>query len=540
MVYAKDFLERIEQLNSIGIALSVERDHTCLLEKILEGAQALTNADGGTLYLVDDEKYLRFEIVRTISQNIAYGGSKGSPVPYDPIPLYIEGDVPDTRTIAAYSVLSGQIVNIADAYSTPGFDFSGTHAFDEQMSYRSRSLLSIPMRNQRDEVIGVLQLINAETVDGEPTVFTPDDQRLVESLASQAAIALTNQTLNEDLRNLLEKFIEVIANAIDEKSPYTGGHCRRVPDIAMLMAEAIQNIDRGPLAEEKFSEEQLYELKIAALLHDCGKITTPVHVVDKATKLETIFDRIHLVHARLEILSRDAEIELLQTKLQHDDDASTEVINAHKRYEDISQDLDEIKAVLTRCNVGSEFMPDEAQEKIKEIGSKYHLQFNNEKHPLLTEEEIYNLCIPKGTLTIEERKIINNHITTTINMLESLPFPKHLKNVPEIAGGHHERMDGKGYPKGLKRDEMSVQARLMGIADIFEALTAADRPYKKAMPLSQAITILGKMKEEQHIDPDLFDVFIAEKVYLKYAEMYLKEEQIDEINLDKIPGYTKI
>lgn len=531
MVHNKDFLERIEELNSIGIALSAEKNHSRLLEKILESAQALTHADGGTLYLVENEKTLHFEIVRTISQNIAYGGSKGKPVPYEPIPLYIDGYVPDTRTIAAYSALSGQIVNVADAYHTPGFDFSGTHAFDKATSYRSRSLLSIPMKNQRGEVVGVLQLINAIGPDGETTVFSPDDQRLVESLASQAAVALTNQQLNNDLRNLLEKFIEVIANAIDEKSPYTGGHCRRVPEIAMLMAESVQNTENGPLADTFFSEEQLYELKIAALLHDCGKITTPVHVVDKATKLETIFNRIHLVDTRIEILKRDAEIALLKQQLEN-----SSVDTTH--YENFLKELAEDQAFLRHCNIGTEFMPESACQRVAEIGNKYLLQIDGNEHQLLNEEEIYNLSIPKGTLTSEERKIINHHITATINMLESLPFPKHLKNVPEIAGGHHERMDGKGYPKGLHREEMSLQARLMGIADIFEALTAADRPYKKGMPLSQALTILGKMKEDKHIDPDLFETFISQGVYIKYAEKYLKPEQIDEIDLDNIPGYN--
>jgi len=527
MAHTRDFLERIEELNSIGIALSVERDHKRLLEKILEGAQALTHADGGTLYLVENECQLRFEIVRTVSQNIAYGGSRGNPVPHEPIPLYL-GDLPDTRTIAAYSVLSGQIVNVADAYSTPGFDFSGTHAFDKMNNYHSRSLLTIPMKNQRAEVIGVLQLINATDTEGQPTVFTPDDQQIVESLASQAAIAITNQRLNEDLRILLEKFIEVIAKAIDEKSPYTGGHCRRVPDIAMLLAEAVDTTDRGPLEKCSFTTEQLYELKIAALLHDCGKITTPVHIVDKATKLEAIFDRIHLIDARIEIIKRDAEIALLKNqRSQEENDTFIEELNIDMQF-------------LQNCNFGSEFMPEPAQQHVKDIANKYTYSLNGEMLPLLSEEEIYNLSIPKGTLTPEERKIINHHITATLDMLESLPFPKHLINVPEIAGGHHERMDGKGYPRGLKRDEMSIQARLMGIADIFEALTAVDRPYKKGMPISQALTILGKMKLEQHIDPDIFDVFVDKKVYLKYAEKYLNPEQIDEVNLETIPGFNKL
>ncbi len=538
MAQTRDFLKRIEELNSIGIALSVERDHSRLLEKILEGAQTLTHADGGTLYLVENGKQLRFEIVRTISKNIAYGGPRGEPVPLDPIPLYLD-DLPDTRTIAAYSALSGQIVNIADAYATPGFDFSGTHAFDKMNNYRSRSLLSIPMKNHQDDVIGVLQLINATDAEGRPTVFTPEDQQIVESLASQAAIALTNQSLNEDLRILLEKFIEVIAKAIDEKSPYTGGHCRRVPDIAMLLAEAINDTNHGALSDCNLSAEQLYELKIAALLHDCGKITTPVHIVDKATKLETIFDRINLIDARFEILKRDAEIKQLKAKLSQTTDHISATPDDPMHYESYIEALNADQQFLRNCNLGSEFMPKSAQQRVKDIAKKYSYYQNGILLKLLSDEEIDQLCIPKGTLSSEERKIINHHITATIDMLESLPFPKHLVNVPEIAGGHHERMDGKGYPRGLKRDEMSVQARLMGIADIFEALTAADRPYKKGMPISQALTILGKMKLEQHIDPDIFDVFVSKKVYLSYAEKHLNPEQIDDVNFDNIPGFNE-
>jgi hypothetical protein len=306
----------------------------------------------------------------------------------------------------------------------------------------------------------------------------------------------------------------------------------------MRLAEAVHNTNKGPFADLRFSEQEMYELKIAALMHDCGKITTPVHVVDKSTKLETIFDRIHLVEARFALLRREAENECLRALLEcSDDNKATEIRNNYAAH---LVSLDNDLEFLRHCNIGGEFMKDEDMSRVRDIAKHRYRDHEDKTQPLLTDEEIYNLTIAKGTLTSEERTIINNHIVSTINMLEKLPFPTHLKNVPEIAGGHHETMDGKGYPRGLKREEMSVQARIMGIADIFEALTAADRPYKKAMPISLALTILGKMKIDQHIDPDLFDIFVDEKVFRNYAMDFLDKDQLDKFDPKEIPGYNPL
>jgi len=532
-----EFLQRIEQLNTIGISLSAERDTAYLLEKILLGAKSITNADGGTLYVMDGQGQLRFEIMRTDSLGIALGGSSGKKISLEPIVLYNEKGEPNIKTVAAFAAIKGETVNIPDIYQATGFDFSGTKRYDEKTGYQSKSFLTVPMRNYEREVIGVLQLINArDRMSGATVGFCYEDQRLTQSLASQAAVALSNQFLLQDLKGLLEKFIEVIASAIDEKSPYTGGHCRRVPAIAMLIAEAVHEVDCGPLEAAKFSDAQFYELRIAALLHDCGKITTPVHIVDKATKLEAIYDRIQHVDLRFELMKRDLEISDLKERLQRLEGKSPEVdvaVNDKIAYLTEQQDF------LHHCNLGSEHMPVEAAQKIAQIGRQYW-QYNGEQYPLLSEDEIHHLSIVKGTLTPEERAVINHHIVRSIKMLESLPFPRHLQNVPEIAGGHHERMDGKGYPRGLTRSQMSLQARLMGIADIFEALTAADRPYKKAMTLSQALAIMGQMKLDHHIDPDIFDVFVHQRVYLKYAEQFLSAEQIDDIDFESLPGYQAI
>src|SRR3954464_11144813 len=312
---ADDLVQRLDQLNAIGASLSAERDIDRLLEAILTAAKTITRADGGTLYRVTEEKSLRFEIVRTSSLKYYLGGSTGNPVPFYPIQLYKDGK-PNQTMVAAQAALTGETINIADAYTAEGYDFSGTRAFDSKTGYRSKSFLTVPMRNHEHQIIGVLQLINAlDPRSGEIVPFSASDQRLAESLASQAAIALTNRMLISQLEQLFESFINLINSAIDEKSPYTGGHCQRVPMLTMMLAEAVNETREGPLSDFQMSEKDRYEVQIAGLLHDCGKVTTPVHVVDKATKLETIFDRIQLIDTRFEVLKRDLEIAALRKNI---------------------------------------------------------------------------------------------------------------------------------------------------------------------------------------------------------------------------------
>ena len=528
-------LDRLERLVSIGIELSSQRDIGELLNRILEAAQVLTHADGGTIYLIR-EQHLEFAIIRNNTLGIHQGGKGGDALAHNPIPMYLPDGSPNLSTISASAALYGKTINIADAYDASEYDFSGTHRFDALNGYQSRSFLTVPMMDHEERVIGVLQLINAEDPEsGEIIAFDHDDQYLVESLASQAAVVLTNRQLIDRLEELFVSFIKVISNALDEKSPYTHGHCQRVPEITMLLAAAADRTDHGPLKDFHLSEKDRRELEIAALMHDCGKITTPVHIVDKATKLESIFDRIHLIDLRFEVLRRDARIRMLEASLK----APEATPAPQAEYDAYCEGLDAARAFLRQANIGGEFMSPEMQARVRAIGREY--QWRNsagEYVGLLSDEEADKLCIAKGTLSNEERDIINYHIVSTIHMLEALPWPRHLRNVPEFAGGHHERMDGKGYPKGLTREQMSVQARIMGIADIFEALTASDRPYKPGMSLSRSLAILGRMKLDNHIDPDLFDVFVREKVYLTYARAHLKPEQIDAVDESAIPGYS--
>ena len=536
--YITDLEKQISNLAGIGLALSKEKDMNKLLEMILLEAKRIANSDGGTLYMMNDDNCLRFEILMTDSLDFHMGGTSGKEIPFYPVKLYTDDGEPNNSMIAAYVGLTGETVNIKDAYKAKGFDFSGTKMFDEKTGYHSQSFLTVPLKNHEDEIIGVLQLLNAQKPKSNTIIsFKSDIQTMVEALASQAAVAITNKNLIKDLENLFESFIKLIASAIDAKSPYTGGHCARVPEITMLLANAVQETKDGPFADIAFNEKEMYELKIAAWLHDCGKVATPEFVVDKSTKLETIYDRVHEVETRFGVIKRDVEIKRLKKELKIERNESLS----------LEEKLDKIKALqreyrktvrilkndlefVQESNVGGEFMSGDKKDRVHQIAN-YRWKPNGKMENFLSEDEIYNLTIPRGTLTPEERKVINDHIVVTINMLEELPYPKHLKNVPEFAGGHHEKLDGTGYPKGLIKDEMTVQARIMAIADIFEALTARDRPYKKGKTLSQAMRILGFMKNDAHIDVDLFDIFVKEKIYLKYAEEYLDPEQIDEVQM---------
>jgi HD-GYP domain-containing protein (c-di-GMP phosphodiesterase class II) len=512
----------MELLYEVGLALTAERNHDRLIEKILLEAKQFCQADGGTIYLVTDDEHLAFAIMRNDTMGTALGGTTGKPLDEMPrIPLFDpQSGQENRRNIAAYAANSRQSVNIEDAYEVEIFDFSGTKEFDKRNGYRSQSFLTIPMENNAGRVIGVLQLINAQDPQtGEIVRFDDIVQSIVEALASQAAVALDNQQLIAAQRRLLESFIQMIASAIDAKSPYTGGHCKRVPVLTEMLAAAVCRTREGPFADFDLDEEQWYELHIAAWLHDCGKVTTPVHVMDKSTKLESIRDGIEAVRARFEALKRETELEHLKAGGRSDDAALTEAL----------AELDSDFAFLETSNIGGEFISEADRERIRSIGAR-SWRCGDERTSLLTDDEVNNLCVARGTLTEEERLIINGHMVQTVKMLESLPFPRDLKRVPEYAGGHHECMDGTGYPKGLYAGDMSVPARVMAIADVFEALTANDRPYKRGKTLSESMEIMGRMKRGNHLDPQLFDLFVDSGVYRQYAERFLPPELIDEVD----------
>ncbi|AQS39634.1 GAF domain/HD domain [Shewanella psychrophila] len=530
----KQIEERLQHLTTLSIALNDIKNVKLLLERILQTAKKITNADGGTLYRVSgDKKFLEFDILINSSLDLHFGGSQEKSDKMRAIPLSLDNGEANLEAVVAYAANRKESVNIEHVYDTPIFNFSGMRRFDEVYDYHCQSLLAVPMLDHNSELVGVLQLINSVDCNTDTIqTFSETDQIFIEALSSQAAIAITNQDLILQLEDLLESLVNLINIGIDEKSANTGRHCQQVPKLTMMLADAVQGIEEGPLKDFSMSENERYELWLAGMLHDCGKITTPVHVIEKATKLQTIFDRIDLIDARFEIMGRDAEIRYLKQLVQ-ETMSSQLTQELHHELESLRSDRD----FLAHANIGCERMKDEDLERVLSIASGTWVDYKGVTQTLLTDNEVENLQIRGGTLTGDERKIINNHISVTIRMLETLPWPSHLQDIPEYAGGHHERMDGKGYPRGLRGEDMSVQARIMAIADIFEALTAKDRPYKAGKTLSESLFILGKFSLNGHIDPDLFRIFVGKKVYLQYANEYMDDVQIDEVDESKIPGY---
>jgi len=527
--YTEDQVSHLNKLAKIGVALSATRNLDQLLEMIVDEARSFTGADGGTLYLrTDDETALRFSVIQNETLGTRMGGVTGAPINWPPVPLKIEGK-PNNQNVSAYAANSGDLVDIPDVYEAPGFNFEGTRKFDASTGYRSKSMLVVPMRDHEGEIIGVLQLINARDQDtGEVIPFAHEYRELTAALASQAAIAISNARLIHDVQVLFDSFIQAIAQAIDEKSPYTGGHISRVANLTMEIANKINAATEGPFAKIHFTDDELYELRLAAWLHDTGKITTPEYVVDKRTKLETIFDRMELVRMRFELAKAEATIKALQYQVttgKKDETATEEPVSATDAAAEISR-LDEEFAFVSGCNATQEFVRDEVIARLDAIATET-VETAKGVEPMLTPDELYNLHIRKGNLTNEERKIIENHATMTIKILEKLPFPKKIKNVPYIAGAHHEKLSGRGYPLGLKAEQINLQARIMALADIFEALTARDRPYKQPKKLSECIKILGFMMKDLELDTDVVQFFLDNKMHIEYARQHLNPDQID-------------
>ena len=561
--------EKLARLVDNGLLLSREQDRHKLLKQIMFGARDIAQCAAGTLFLKTERETLRFAM-RTSDDTL----------PDFEVPLYhAETGEPMIGFVSSYAALKNEIVIIDDVYSETRFGLSGTKRFSEETGFRTVSMLTVPLSPRDGEVIGVLQLLNAlDPETGKVIPFPHELTRFIEAMAAQSAVALENQNLLAAQKELMDSMIKIIAGAIDAKSAYTVGHCERVPELAVMLAEEASKVSEGSLADFAFtSDDEWREFRIGAWLHDCGKVTTPEYVVDKATKLETIYNRIHEVRTRFEVLMRDAQIARLEAIA-----AGTPTAAADSAFAERKQQLLDDFAFIAECNMGGEFMAPELVERVKRIGAKTWLRhFDNrlglsyeeaqryEKvpptslpacEPLLADQpwhivpredstaldpkygfkvrvpehlynfgEIYNLSVSRGTLTEEERFKINEHIIQTIVMLDNMPFPKHLKRVHEYAGTHHETLTGSGYPKKLAEGELSVPARIMAIADIFEALTASDRPYKKAKTLSESIKILSFFKKYRHIDGELFDLFLTSGVYRRYGEKFLKPEQIDDV-----------
>ena len=515
--YAERLGGQIKKMSDIGRALSGVHDLNTLLEMIVDQARNFTNADAGTLYIVEDNT-LRFQIVQNDSLKIRMGGKSGESIPFPPVEL-------KESNVSAFVALKGVSVNIPDVYDTELFDFTGPKKFDQSTGYRSKSMLVVPMRNHENDIIGVLQLLNATNpISNEVIAFSQDYENLSESLASQAAVSITNAKLIANMTELFEAFVKVMATAIDEKSPVTGGHIRRVAELTLTMAEVIHDIDEGHFKDKTFSPDQMYELRIAAYMHDIGKVTSPVEIVEKAKKLQTIFDRIQYVRLRMAYISQKIELEGQEAKIKIlQNGSSPEKLNSiEKETLEKLMEIEEIQKFINKCNEPGEFLDDEILVRLKEVSEKTYIDDAGEQQPFLTADELVNLSIRRGSITEKERQKMQGHAAVTLKMLKQIPFTKKLKNIPDFAGAHHEFLNGKGYPLGLKGDEISFEGRLMAVTDIAEALTASDRPYKKAMPLETVYRILRSMVEGGELDPNLVELFIEKEVYKIYQKKHEK------------------
>jgi HD-GYP domain-containing protein (c-di-GMP phosphodiesterase class II) len=514
-VYAERLGGQIKKMSDIGRALSGVYDLNTLLEMIVDQARSFTNADAGTLYIVEDNT-LRFQIVQNDSLKIRMGGKTGETIPFPPVEL-------KESNVSAFVALKGKSVNIPDVYDTDLFDFTGPKKFDQSTGYRSKSMLVVPMKNHDSDVIGVLQLLNATNpVNSEVISFSQDYENLSESLASQAAVSITNAKLISNMTELFEAFVKVMATAIDEKSPVTGGHIRRVADLTLTMAEVIHNHQEGRFKDITFSPDQMYELRIAAYMHDIGKVTSPVEIVEKAKKLQTIFDRIHYVRLRMDYMIQKVKLEGQQKKIELLEKRAdpAEIKKIESDAEKQIKELEDIRAFINKCNEPGEFLEDETLERLKEISQKTYFDNEGQEQPFITDDELVNLSIRRGSITEAERKKMQDHAAVTLRMLKQIPFTKKLKNIPSFAGAHHEFINGKGYPLGLKGDEIPFEGKLMAVTDIAEALTASDRPYKKAMPLETVYRILRSMAGNGELDNDMVELFINQEIYKIYQEKH--------------------
>ena len=534
-------MERLQKLQEYALTIASEHNPEKSMAHILWALKDITRADGGTFYSLR-KNHLVFELMLgpTLTNN-----SKSN-TQIKPLPLYGEDGRPNKANIACRCALSGEVINVANIALNKDFNFTGVYRLEELTGHKTQSLLAIPLKTNDGQVLGVIELAIASDAEHPHPGFAQEDVNAARFLGMHAAITLSNYQLNQDLQQLFFSMAEVLAYAIDNKSYYTGKHCHRVPEIAMLLLDEVLKNPPPTLANFKLTDDQIKEMRLAALLHDCGKVTTPAHIMDKAFKLETIFDRVHLIATRFEILKRDAYVAYLKKKAEITQgkqripltpameaaikDARRELMKTVTHYND---DLEFIR----RINRGVESMADEDKARLAEIAGYKMVGLDGKESNFLTDDEIKNLAINRGTLTDEERKIINNHIVVTLEMLNQMKFPANLKNIPEIAGSHHERVDGKGYPRGLTGAQMSPQAKILAIADTFEALTANDRPYRQGNTIQESLEIMGKMAVEGHFDLDLFTAFIDGEVYLKFAKEHLKPEQYAHIDLSKITGY---
>ncbi len=544
-----------------------------ILEKVMFDAKRESNADGVLLYLRQEDKDSLIP-VRGVSDalrvNVGRNFNAMSKLPA--LDLYAkDGKTPNDKDVGAVAFLSGKSVNVPDVYNSEKYDFSYIMSFDEKYGYKSLSMLVYPIVDEKSVVVGIIKLINARDDEGEVVPFSETAERMVSLVAKNATAAIEKYHKEEEHRRLVESFVRVIAKTVDDKS--SGKKCmhsQKVPLITKKLATAMYDSDLPMFKNCRISENDKYALHLASWLHDCGKLVIPEYLVDKATKLETVHNRIHEIRARFEILLRDARIAYLENVIKNPDDEM-----AYR--DDYKNEVSVLRKEFTfiaKCNVGDVALTERGIEKIKQIAERTYIRnfdrtlglsrveldaidkqeaskFPVEEHLLedrpedlvgdgYSKGEIHNLIVKYGTLTAEEKNIIDKHVEVSAEMLGAIDFPESCSNVVKYAAAHHEKLDGTGYPKGLRANALPMPARVLALADVFEALSADDRPYKPIRKLSEILRIMKSMADNGHIDPDLFHLFVKEKVYADYVRDFLKDIQKDEVDENALlAGYDE-
>ncbi|WP_019557273.1 HD domain-containing phosphohydrolase [Thiomicrorhabdus arctica] len=522
-IYCAGQQKQLTALLNISQILSSEHNLEHLLDMIIDEAMKFTQADAGTLYRYNKtQQQLEFTVVRNNTLNIHMGGTQQE-ITWPNVSLY-QDEVPNISMVAATCALEKRPLKITDVYSETHFDFSGTRAFDKRTGYQSKSMLVIPLLTKDNELLGVLQLINKHNEHQESIAFSEQDQTNTMALASQATLSLSNALLVHQMEDLFESFATAINIAFDEKCSFTGIHIRHVAKLAELISHAIHQ-DDTVYADIHYSHETLHSIKIAALVHDIGKISTPEFILHKATKLEKNIDRIHLVALRIELAKQAILIEGLSQYLPR----GLTLDNLLEKHHSAMQLLEEDGAFLHKMNSGRESLAPGSAERIHQIAQRQY-PFKGKNRPLLESDEVLNLCIQRGTLNETERQIIMNHARLSLEMLQTLPFPEKYGQIVDIASNHHEKLNGQGYPRGLTAHELTLEDQIMVLADLYEALSSKERPYKAPMAINQVVDILCDMANKGEIDKTLLRFFFEKGIYKQY-NTYLNPEQITDFEL---------
>ena len=483
--------DKINKLNNIGVALTKTTKLQDLFELIVTSCREFTNSDGGSLFTLEGDK-----LIFRVAQNDTLTKRPGEHPPFKAFQIPLS-----KKSVSGYVAMTGEVVHADDVYeidpATKGYGID--KSFDEKMNYRSQSMLTVPMRDDKGAVIGVIQLINAMNDNGDVIPFANDTIELMLSIASQGAVALQNARLISNIKNLFAAFVKYSATAIDERSPHTAGHTRRVAGMSMRIANCINQQTTGPLAEVFFTDAELEELWFAAWLHDIGKIAVKEAVLEKNSRIS--WDRMNWILSRM-------HIDLLEMKLHHLNDPNFEEETFNNNMDSVKSDIE----FLNKLNTAG-FLPPEDEERLKNITARKYRDIMGEDHPMIDEFEFSNLSIKRGNLTDEEWLEMRSHVVKTRVIVAKIPFTKELSNVGTIAAGHHEMLNGTGYPDKLTEERLPIQARILAVADVFDALTAADRPYKKAIPLDISIKILREEVEKGRMDGRIVELMVEKELY---------------------------